>query len=281
MADATRGRHVVPTTTYVNPGMGELAPEDRERNLIIVGLLVFVASFGIICACFFRCLNYSDKISTYRVRRSARIEHQKGMRRESIEEERAAIAAKTLKKMATRSSKQIRKASTVGETDFWKNSFLGSVSSWDDLDDLEDPAEPEPELSPKKKIRRKSKSRRQSWSPTFEHADATSSPGTFSQESSPEQSRSKTSTDDPEVRNFQGSSPHSTEPNATETGQIVSDIMAKLGMDLDRTQSRTLEWRRKHFKEILLKWHPDKNPHLYATAVFQKLMLMRVGYLDA
>lgn len=266
------------TTTYANPGMGELAPEDRERNLIIVGLLVFVASFGIICACFFRCLNYSDKISAFRVRRSARIEHQKGMRQESIEEERAAEAAKTLKKMATRSSRQIRKASTVGETNFWNNSFLGSVSSWDDL---EDPAEPEPELSPKKKSRRKSKSRRQSWSATSEHADATSSPGTFSQESSPEQSRSKTSTDDPEVRNFQGSSPHSTEPNASETGQIVSDIMAKLGMELDRTQSRSLEWRRKHFKEILLRWHPDKNPQLYATAVFQKLMVLRVGYLDA
>lgn len=269
MADAT--------TTFVNPGMGELNEEDRQRNLIIVGLLVFVAVGGIICACFFISLNYSDKLSAFRRRRSARIEHQKGMHRESIAEERAAIAATTLKKMATRSSKQLRKARTVGETNFWNNSFLDS--SWDDFD-LEDPAEPEPELSPKKK-RKKSKSRRQSWSTASEYSEAASLPESFSPQSSPEQSRRQTSMDDPDVSHFQGASPHSTEPNAAETGEIVSDIMARLGMELDRTQSRSLEWRRKHFKEMLLKWHPDKNPHLHATAVFQKLMIMRVGYLDA
>eukprot|EP00930_Biecheleria_cincta_P078218 TRINITY_DN6563_c0_g1_i1.p1 TRINITY_DN6563_c0_g1~~TRINITY_DN6563_c0_g1_i1.p1 ORF type:complete len:272 (-),score=37.65 TRINITY_DN6563_c0_g1_i1:99-914(-) len=271
MADAS--------TTRADLRLGELRAEDRERNMVIVALLLFIAGGGIVCGCFFICLNYSDRLSNYRRKRSARIEHQRGMHQETIAEERAAVAAKALRKMAMRSSRQLKKANTVGDTVFWEKSFSSSVSSWDDL---EDAAEPAPELSPKKKSRRsKSKSRRQSWSATSKHADATSPSQSFSQDSSHEWSRGKTSMDDFEVGSFQGASPHSTEPVASETGQVVSDIMARLGMELDRTQSMSLEWRRRHFKEMLLKWHPDKNPHLYATAVFQKLMVMRGGYLDA
>lgn len=272
-----------------NPGMGELPAEDRERNLLIVGLLLFIVVVGVICGCFFICMNYYDRRSAFRVRRSARIQHQQ--KQETVAEERAAVATETMRKKALRNSRQLKKAHSLEaeEKDFWNDSFLSSVSSWDDL---ESPAEPEPELSPKKKNGRKSKPRRQSWSATTEdHADKTSnfgaSPKSSCQDGFTEHfgtsswSHNSTNMNDPEGSRYQGASPHSTAPIAAESPEIVSDILTQLGIELDRTQVRSLEWRRRHFKELLFKWHPDKNPHLHATTVFQKLMLRRGAYLDA
>lgn len=285
MADTTISRD--------DPGLGELPAEDRERNLFIVGILLFICVGGIICGCFFICLNYYDRLSAFRVRRSARIQHQRGQQQETVAEERAAVTAKALRKMAARNSRHLKKTHSLGsqEKDFWTDSFLSSVSSWDDL---ENPAEPDPELSPKKKNRRnhKSKSRRQTGSAKSEEypgetSNFSAQPKSFSHDTFPQQfgtffqSHSNTNMNYPEGSDYQGASPHSTAPIPAESLEIVSDIMTQLGMELDRTQSMSLEWRRRHFKELLFKWHPDKNPHLCATAVFQKLMLRRGAYLDA
>lgn len=49
------------------------------------------------------------------------------------------------------------------------------------------------------------------------------------------------------------------------------------------THGKELEWRRHHFKSLLLKWHPDKNldnPDC-AAEVFRHLLSVRGRYFMA
>eukprot|EP00931_Biecheleriopsis_adriatica_P056165 TRINITY_DN33281_c0_g1_i2.p1 TRINITY_DN33281_c0_g1~~TRINITY_DN33281_c0_g1_i2.p1 ORF type:complete len:362 (+),score=47.35 TRINITY_DN33281_c0_g1_i2:66-1088(+) len=62
---------------------------------------------------------------------------------------------------------------------------------------------------------------------------------------------------------------------------IVSEIIERLGMELDRTQASDLAWRRKHFKKLMLQWHPDKSDEPYAVDVFRYLMSRRSRYLES
>eukprot|EP00445_Apocalathium_hangoei_P013567 CAMPEP_0203881554 /NCGR_PEP_ID=MMETSP0359-20131031/25846_1 /ASSEMBLY_ACC=CAM_ASM_000338 /TAXON_ID=268821 /ORGANISM="Scrippsiella Hangoei, Strain SHTV-5" /LENGTH=531 /DNA_ID=CAMNT_0050801403 /DNA_START=31 /DNA_END=1626 /DNA_ORIENTATION=+ len=65
---------------------------------------------------------------------------------------------------------------------------------------------------------------------------------------------------------------------------VVAKIIAKIGDELDKTASKDVEWRRLHFKGLMLRWHPDKNrtetPE-QAAAVFRHLMDRRDRYLEA
>lgn len=61
------------------------------------------------------------------------------------------------------------------------------------------------------------------------------------------------------------------------------DVIARLGFELDGEMRKDPEWRQKRFKELMLKWHPDKNPDAVqqATEVFQYLMKRKAAYLLA
>lgn len=60
------------------------------------------------------------------------------------------------------------------------------------------------------------------------------------------------------------------------------NVITKIDAELDAMRGKDLEWRRKHFKALLLQWHPDKNheePH--AAEVFRHLMGRRGNFLEA
>mmetsp|Transcript_33441 Transcript_33441/g.77042 ORF Transcript_33441/g.77042 Transcript_33441/m.77042 type:complete len:594 (+) Transcript_33441:2-1783(+) len=59
------------------------------------------------------------------------------------------------------------------------------------------------------------------------------------------------------------------------------DLIGKVDYELDQTQSKDLETRRRVFKNLILKWHPDKNPDAQAAEVFRHLMARRGRYLEA
>lgn len=76
-------------------------------------------------------------------------------------------------------------------------------------------------------------------------------------------------------------------PGASETNNVseeeLSSIVARLNSELDTTRAKDVEWRRRHFKGLLLRWHPDKNrerPEL-AAEVLKHLLARRSGYLDS
>jgi len=68
----------------------------------------------------------------------------------------------------------------------------------------------------------------------------------------------------------------------------LSDQIAKLDAELETTRTKDIEWRRKHFKALLLRWHPDKNSggmgeaesEVQAGEVFKHLLARRGDYLD-
>ncbi|CAE7462672.1 unnamed protein product [Symbiodinium natans] len=62
----------------------------------------------------------------------------------------------------------------------------------------------------------------------------------------------------------------------------AADLIAKVDKELDQTQSKDLETRRRTFKNLILKWHPDKNhEEALAAEVFRHLMSRRGRYLEA
>jgi len=62
----------------------------------------------------------------------------------------------------------------------------------------------------------------------------------------------------------------------------AADLIAKVDKELDQTQSKDLETRRRTFKNLILKWHPDKNQEeVLAAEVFRHLMSRRGRYLEA
>lgn len=62
----------------------------------------------------------------------------------------------------------------------------------------------------------------------------------------------------------------------------AADLIAVVDKELDQTQGKDLEWRRRNFKNLLLKWHPDKNTsEPRAAEVFRYLMGRRGRYLEA
>lgn len=92
--------------------------------------------------------------------------------------------------------------------------------------------------------------------------------------------------------NTRSSSFRMPDPAASETAARVAAVVAsvtvrqfiaELDADLDSTQGNVLEWRRRHFKELMLRWHPDKQGDggVDTKDVFQHLMQRRVGYLKA
>lgn len=67
----------------------------------------------------------------------------------------------------------------------------------------------------------------------------------------------------------------------------VNEHVVKLDADLDGSRTKDLEFRKKNFKTLLLKWHPDKNTggmgeaesSAQANEVFKHLLARRDGYL--
>eukprot|EP00927_Polykrikos_kofoidii_P065528 TRINITY_DN61269_c0_g1_i1.p1 TRINITY_DN61269_c0_g1~~TRINITY_DN61269_c0_g1_i1.p1 ORF type:complete len:937 (+),score=126.62 TRINITY_DN61269_c0_g1_i1:143-2953(+) len=79
------------------------------------------------------------------------------------------------------------------------------------------------------------------------------------------------------------SPPHSIEGVEEGTvGAQASEVISKVDVELDVSRGNDLEWRRRNFKALLLKWHPDKNidQSEVAAEVFKHLMKRRGGYLD-
>lgn len=71
-------------------------------------------------------------------------------------------------------------------------------------------------------------------------------------------------------------------PPAASTPPEGAELVDEVAKDMDETQGKDVEWRKQHFKELMLKWHPDKNrsesPEK-AAAVFRYLMGRRDRYL--
>eukprot|EP00434_Breviolum_minutum_P011774 symbB.v1.2.010390.t1/scaffold638.1/size177989/9 len=62
----------------------------------------------------------------------------------------------------------------------------------------------------------------------------------------------------------------------------ASDLIAKVDHELDQSQCKDLETRRRVFKNLILKWHPDKNQEeVLAAEVFRHLMGRRGRFLEA
>lgn len=62
----------------------------------------------------------------------------------------------------------------------------------------------------------------------------------------------------------------------------ASDLIAKVDHELDQSQCKDLETRRRVFKNLILKWHPDKNQEeALAAEVFRHLMARRGRFLEA
>eukprot|EP00931_Biecheleriopsis_adriatica_P043442 TRINITY_DN24841_c0_g1_i1.p1 TRINITY_DN24841_c0_g1~~TRINITY_DN24841_c0_g1_i1.p1 ORF type:complete len:597 (-),score=117.91 TRINITY_DN24841_c0_g1_i1:37-1827(-) len=67
-----------------------------------------------------------------------------------------------------------------------------------------------------------------------------------------------------------------------EASSEANDLIAKVDLELDQTMGKDLETRRRTFKNLMLKWHPDKNQEEeLATEVFRHLMARRGRYLEA
>lgn len=68
---------------------------------------------------------------------------------------------------------------------------------------------------------------------------------------------------------------------------LVNEHVVKLDAELDSTRTKDVEWRKKNFKNLLLKWHPDKNTGgmgeaesaAQANEVFKHLLARRDRYL--
>eukprot|EP00931_Biecheleriopsis_adriatica_P053758 TRINITY_DN31547_c0_g1_i1.p1 TRINITY_DN31547_c0_g1~~TRINITY_DN31547_c0_g1_i1.p1 ORF type:complete len:499 (-),score=86.45 TRINITY_DN31547_c0_g1_i1:55-1551(-) len=62
---------------------------------------------------------------------------------------------------------------------------------------------------------------------------------------------------------------------------VITEAMATLDEDLLATHGNDLTWKRKHFKRLLLRLHPDKNLKDFqlATHVFQQLLQRKDWYL--
>eukprot|EP00913_Durusdinium_trenchii_P012167 g11428.t1 len=77
----------------------------------------------------------------------------------------------------------------------------------------------------------------------------------------------------------------STDPRVaadTAAAPEAGDLIAKVDHELDQSQCKDLETRRRIFKNLILKWHPDKNQEeVLATEVFRHLMARRGRYLEA
>mmetsp|Transcript_10402 Transcript_10402/g.18694 ORF Transcript_10402/g.18694 Transcript_10402/m.18694 type:complete len:540 (+) Transcript_10402:87-1706(+) len=61
----------------------------------------------------------------------------------------------------------------------------------------------------------------------------------------------------------------------------VEDRINQVDKELDQSRGKDLDFRRRNFKNLLLRWHPDKNPSQGATEVFRHLMKRRGAYLEA
>lgn len=67
----------------------------------------------------------------------------------------------------------------------------------------------------------------------------------------------------------------------------VSDHIARLDAELDANRKKDVDFRKQHFKELCLKWHPDKNANgmgeaesaAQANEIFKHLLSRRGGYL--
>ena len=69
--------------------------------------------------------------------------------------------------------------------------------------------------------------------------------------------------------------------NRSSAVAAVAAAVRELALDIRMTTDHDEEWKRRHFKELQKKWHPDKNPDRLeqATAVFQHLMKLKEWYL--
>jgi len=68
----------------------------------------------------------------------------------------------------------------------------------------------------------------------------------------------------------------------TAADSAAADLIAKVDLELDQAQSKDLETRRRVFKNLMLKWHPDKNQEeAMATEVFRHVMARRGAFLEA
>jgi len=84
--------------------------------------------------------------------------------------------------------------------------------------------------------------------------------------------------------------PHTAEaPSPVSSPPPVADpalaaLVSRIDSELDGTKGKDLEWRKQHFKSLMLTWHPDKNrsetPER-AAAVFKHLFDRRARYLEA
>eukprot|EP00930_Biecheleria_cincta_P055087 TRINITY_DN41455_c0_g1_i1.p1 TRINITY_DN41455_c0_g1~~TRINITY_DN41455_c0_g1_i1.p1 ORF type:complete len:741 (-),score=72.86 TRINITY_DN41455_c0_g1_i1:240-2441(-) len=66
------------------------------------------------------------------------------------------------------------------------------------------------------------------------------------------------------------------------TSSAAFDLITKVDCELDQTSGKDLETRRKVFKNLMLRWHPDKNQtETMAAEIFRHLMSRRDRYLEA
>eukprot|EP00747_Dinoflagellata_sp_TGD_P213292 gnl/TRDRNA2_/TRDRNA2_86269_c0_seq1.p1 gnl/TRDRNA2_/TRDRNA2_86269_c0~~gnl/TRDRNA2_/TRDRNA2_86269_c0_seq1.p1 ORF type:complete len:597 (-),score=91.32 gnl/TRDRNA2_/TRDRNA2_86269_c0_seq1:252-2042(-) len=80
----------------------------------------------------------------------------------------------------------------------------------------------------------------------------------------------------------EGASPPAKPPDAGGTADsAAAEIIAKVDAELDAGMAKDLEWRRHHFKGLMLQWHPDKNHSMFATEVFRHVVARRARYLEA
>lgn len=69
---------------------------------------------------------------------------------------------------------------------------------------------------------------------------------------------------------------------------VMGEHISRLDAELDANRKKDLEFRRQHFKELCLKWHPDKNANgmgeaessAQANEIFKHLLSRRAGYLS-
>jgi hypothetical protein len=70
---------------------------------------------------------------------------------------------------------------------------------------------------------------------------------------------------------------------------LVKQQIAQLDAEIDGNVSKDIEWKKRHFKELCLKWHPDKNTNgmgeaessAQAHEVFKHLLSRRTSYIGA
>lgn len=88
---------------------------------------------------------------------------------------------------------------------------------------------------------------------------------------------------DGERRRSDGGAAGGAEASRTGEGPAgeVPDLIAEVDAELARTRGKDLEWRRHNFKQLLFRWHPDKNPDRpeQSAEVFKHLQAQRARYL--